>query len=576
MQAQHLYFEAPCTCADFCLHSFREQTTEERDPRDFRHPYPLYSRTLLPAVARNIAAGHVARIKEHREYICRHWGEPLAKKWKKKKPDQKTAVLKKADPTLFSRQWFPLQEHTSAVKVQTFAQVDSHRNSYLLGYLNVESLSKDYLKLLGLIQNRVLFDPADWALHDNLQLHFPWVECKLKTEFSPLCMELSPSEYGILKPWSAIGTHGGGLLGFPRAKLLLEAQENLYRFLRNVTEQIVGTSMLANTSGSVQVDPFRVDFVDQKTQELWSSYLNMPVCPPPKFEIDLMISKAEAQFKLSSDHLWDLQTDSDYLRREIGLYRDGLPPNHPADRIYNEVALMVPLGVWNFFSWNYILRAGRHVKWVHDHYADSVVLGQPLPEAYERVLQELEYTLDSHIIDRYEVLQYALSSRPRFQDYYLKQMDDNGKRHIALLLPFDGLLKKEPLFYILETIASINVARRGSCDIATRWAFLQDYLAGASRREASFLDEDLYGMYNGFAAAHELRLLFEFQMPKPKRNLGAKQPRVSCSEANMEKTGTYHQIFRECLTLSGTARDADDILRRHAPCIVVPIQQSHR
>ena len=46
-------------------------------------------------------------------------------------------------------------------------------------------------------------------------------------------------QYGQLSPWVADLAHRSDIIGFPRARLILEAQACLMQFLRRVVEQIL-------------------------------------------------------------------------------------------------------------------------------------------------------------------------------------------------------------------------------------------------------------------------------------------------------------------------------------------------
>lgn len=46
------------------------------------------------------------------------------------------------------------------------------------------------------------------------------------------------SKYGQLKKWEKDAAHRFDIIGFPRAQLILEAQEKILKLLRNIVEQI--------------------------------------------------------------------------------------------------------------------------------------------------------------------------------------------------------------------------------------------------------------------------------------------------------------------------------------------------
>jgi hypothetical protein len=307
------------------------------------------------------------------------------------------------------------------------------------------------MKLLSLLQNRALYRPEQWARYDNLCLDFPWKKHKVELQYTDLWMIMYGLSYGTLVGWNDAPIHRGELLGFPRAIILLELQATLYGFLREATAQLVQGS----TPGSSDAELFQLEFKSFGRNDLWSTYTNQPYPPPPKFGIDSMLLKARARLNMSSDHLWLLQTDAHYLRREIGLILNGTPKGLPRTRKYNEVALILPQGIWNYWSWAFIVKACENVKDMQEAFADSVRPGQPLPRELEEVLQELDAILNAYTSTCSSSLWKALSSRDEFKDFYdIKEEED--KRHILLRVQYEleDYPKKDPLFYVLETLLS--------------------------------------------------------------------------------------------------------------------------
>ncbi|CZR54598.1 uncharacterized protein PAC_04482 [Phialocephala subalpina] len=130
-----------------------------------------------------------------------------------------------------------------------------------------------------------------------------WNGGLLNIDFSILCMRMSGPKYGELTPRTGQAVHNEEAVGFPRIRLVLEAQDLL----------------------------LEVEFRRSGQITLWSAYTNQPFSAPPIFDIDEILSKAQARFNMVCDHLCLLQTDPDYLHRYAQLAR---PPKESAEHIY--------------------------------------------------------------------------------------------------------------------------------------------------------------------------------------------------------------------------------------------------
>lgn len=160
-------------------------------------------------------------------------------------------MLRNIDPDLYPRQW--LYAHFYQAFVETVlntadanGQVDrdftpgqhmrKHRKTCLLPYLNVEALSQDPLRFLGLLYNRTKYSPEQWAPYDNSLLEKHWDMGSLALDYNAHSIILSGPEYGTITPWRKIEAHRWTSVGFPRAILILEAQAYLLSFLRSMVE----------------------------------------------------------------------------------------------------------------------------------------------------------------------------------------------------------------------------------------------------------------------------------------------------------------------------------------------------
>jgi len=544
-----VFYEPPCACKEFCCHSFREAIG--------RFPFPAYSEELLDADANAIAEKHMTVINQSFHNMAwgwRNYGKSVVKKWRKMNQSKRREFLLNLYPNIYEYENFSFLEHCGMFKDE---QVPAMRHLFFIDYINLPNLEKDPMRLLSLLQNRSKYHPKAWAHYDSLGLDYPWNSYKVEVKFSGLCMRIKGSEtepYGTLTAWSLEAAHRGEIIGFPRAELLLEKQAFLYEVLaRAMARLMVGLQPIPQPiSSSPNTELFEIDMTNRGRKDLCSIYTNQPYSRPPKAFLDLMISKAQAQVDLYNDRLWLLQTDAAYLRDTVELGKGALSSKHSALERYREAAVLISLDIWNYWSWCLVLKVYQNVKQVGFTVPANIAIGQPLPQQYQEVLQELEFVLKAHTNTRLAILNKTLAERPAFENYFIKipfvpephdralasgaagTFDADGRDIMAIVDYYGGnFLKNDRLFYALQTLSSPNIRKdRGIVDTANRWAYLEEVLATAKPEEnVSRLDGDLFEMYNSFAAADEMYFNFEFRYPKSAPVLDSQRPRYTREEA---------------------------------------------
>lgn len=122
----------------------------------------------------------------------------------------------------------------------TLRERPKYRFALLLPYLNVESLRDDDSLLLCLLRNRTQFPPSAWATLDLQQSSFGRHSGLLERIFDESCFSIAAESYGETLPYSEGPFHNtGGLIGFPNAEILFEAQQKLYSILRGVVSDLL-------------------------------------------------------------------------------------------------------------------------------------------------------------------------------------------------------------------------------------------------------------------------------------------------------------------------------------------------
>lgn len=130
--------------------------------------------------------------------------------------------------------------------------------------------------------------------------------------------------YGEMVDWNSVLAHRGDILGFPKARLILEAQAYLMHTLRSIVENILeGVDMSKPTPSGKWSAMTGAGFSHTNEVELWSVYTNQAFCAPPSFSISNLVSIAQTRAEAEADHLRFLQVSPAYMRRHVKTLMQG-------------------------------------------------------------------------------------------------------------------------------------------------------------------------------------------------------------------------------------------------------------
>lgn len=238
---------------------------------------------------------------------CRLHGDRIMSRWKKRSREKRELWLLQADPNLCVDRWHLLR----------YVCMDAHlpwenarklRKNFLLPYLSVDVLKNDPALFLSLLYNRTYYHPYMWAPSDSMELATGWNLCYLDVEISGACVAMYRENYGSLVAWDAQAAHRSDIVPFPRAKLILEAQACLLRFLRDVVNQILGEADIQSATGSAKFmemarTAFRSGHSGYRSHRTYHAF-----SAPPYIHVDDLTARAKVQMDAAADHLWLLQT----------------------------------------------------------------------------------------------------------------------------------------------------------------------------------------------------------------------------------------------------------------------------
>lgn len=222
---------APCECPD-CQNSFFMMKEQQIDRYS-------YDGVLTDAQARSVLSGYLDDISSSQKYLVQStelYGDRILTRWRKLTQHKRAALLQTAEPNLPLHKGFAAESQASGATWETQRK---HRNYHLLPYLDVDTLVRNPAVLLSLIHTRAINPPVDWVSFNNEQLRTAWSTGFLSADFNAGAVIMYGTNYGTWTPWEAKAAHRADILGFPRGRIVIEAQATLMEFLRTVVRLLL-------------------------------------------------------------------------------------------------------------------------------------------------------------------------------------------------------------------------------------------------------------------------------------------------------------------------------------------------
>lgn len=256
--------------------------------------------------------------------------------------------------------------------------------------------------------------------------------------------------YGQLIPWVADLAHQSDIIGFPRARLIFEAQARLIQFLRRVVEQILqGVDLESPGSSTKWLEMTRLGFRKTGDVALWSPYTYQPFSAPPIFNVDAMLSLAKARMDATGDHLLLLQTDIPYMRRQIKLVNECQIIKGALREIAHFLIMqnfLRDIGVHLY--WKRAFDEFEHLKRCYVRFRDHICPGERLPKKCDETLGALELLLVNAMHSRSKHLQAIIPQRPGFRHCWdFEENPESGQIKMTRRddTPVTELFHKDPL-----------------------------------------------------------------------------------------------------------------------------------
>ncbi|KAI1206352.1 uncharacterized protein F4807DRAFT_439773 [Annulohypoxylon truncatum] len=508
----------PCSCHD-CQTGFYLANEQYRPPLSYRS-------RISDADARHLVESYTKEIHENRKSLTeslKSHADLLMSRWRKRSQEKRQALLMAAAPDLEPSPWLNMRYCYMNERKLIDCRSLRRRRQLLAPWLNVNVLKTNPSVLYALLHYRVAYQPQDWAAFDCRQLTLSWACGWFDVDFCNKCVVMYGPRYGTLVDWEEAAAHRADIIGFPRARLVLEAQSFIMTTLRSIVDKIldgVDDSLPVRTQKWSELTA-NASFKHTGEVEFWSPYTNQAFSAPPLLDTDYLVSLANTRLEATGDHLWHLQCDPAYMRRHMKIYsRKSIAKVAEENEAARHFAFEVYVEVLGHYWWHWIETECKNVANLHRRFRDSIYPGNPLPPRYDRALGALELVLVNQVIYRVQILHQIIPYCPGFSHHWtLKRDADTPQGCIKLQRDTSNNTKEafenDPLDWCLLQLLGMP-DQQTHFDHAMLFAFLQDHLSHCSSKEKARLDESLYKNLSDLSTCHEMLVAVRLSRPQNK------------------------------------------------------------
>lgn len=166
--------------------------------------------------AEAILRKHIDPMMEDRDYIRQQlgrFGDLLMRRWKKRSPEKRAALLLQAEPHLPLNKCHQIDRFLENPERQETGT--KYRKACLLRYLDAETLKQNPTFLLGLLHYHSHQHPQEWAPSDRYQMSASYASGKLACSFKRGAVIMHGEDYGTLTDWYDYTAHRFDQYGFP-------------------------------------------------------------------------------------------------------------------------------------------------------------------------------------------------------------------------------------------------------------------------------------------------------------------------------------------------------------------------
>ncbi|THV55238.1 hypothetical protein BGAL_0011g00170 [Botrytis galanthina] len=524
----------PCTCAD-CEQGY--YTCEEQ-----MMPPWFYRRSISTDEAKQIAASHVNFIHQDRKYLIESlakYGDIIINRWKKKSQDKRQSLLLEAIPNLCEKRWI-IPRHGYTAEGTGIPPINSD------GQMELRSVE---------IRHQLLLH---WLNLEVLKTNPIYTFCTV-VQSNAKSIVMYGLRYGEVVDWKAGPAHRADILGFPKARLVLEAQAHLMVSLRRVVDYILqGIDENTPLGAEKWKSMVSLGFRHSSVVELWSPFTNQAFSSPPLFSLTNLISLAQTRLEATIDHLWLLQTEPAYMKRYLVDICHGDAYELTKDVGAEWLVLQgITEAIMSCWRWGWIKNECEHVKSIHDRFRDNIAPGDDLPCRYDKALSALELLVVNDVNRRGGLLGTTTPQRPGFSHIYTFKKFQLHGHHVLEMDRKNGLFsghkyafENDLLDYCLANLQfkpdkqqkPNTWPKEVTTDHGLLFSILENHLAKSKIKEKSRLDEVLSNVLSDLAASHEMLAAIRLHRPRSRSRTLDEVLHEACAKLGKVFFKNFHEV----------------------------------
>ncbi|KAK4506466.1 hypothetical protein PRZ48_000198 [Zasmidium cellare] len=508
-------------CAD-CIPQFTPGSLITKE--EFLEPR-VVTDTVARAEARRLADLATSDWHHLRSALLRY-GDTVRSRWRKMTKAKREAVILQVQPDLY-REKFPEERLRYGVEEPEYYRTAPHhdtlqthnepewfsarqRNALLLPYLNVESMAEEPNLLFGLLHNRSEHTLAEWVSFDAEQLRTGFHHGCLVKQYNTKCVVMHGDRYGELVPWSREACHLWMVLGYPLARVVLEAQTVLLGFLRKIVDFFAASAITppGDTNWKALT---KTGFKAVGEVEFWSVYSKQPFSAPPAFDPYKCLQKATAQLEAAQDHLTFLQTDPAYLQSFMEVRRAKIYSNASPEKVWEEMACSFLLigAVQDVRVLRLVIDQCEYLVRLHQEHRASLHPFSPLPLRYEVAMAALEHHCNCILQSCCVWIRKTLPTCVGFASHFTSKPDEDGNprpelKDIKGTFPQidKQLYEKDSLLWVIMAL-SVRPWDLSAPHKSTLMSYLDNLLA-TDPKSGRRIDHPMYALLSKLSLFHSI------------------------------------------------------------------------
>ncbi|KAK5739778.1 hypothetical protein LTR17_005064 [Elasticomyces elasticus] len=482
----------------------------------------MYDGAIDAVTAQRIAFAHARSITQDQAYLLDmigKQGNTILNKWSKKNEVQRRELVRMAVPNLYEKK---MPQAHIAYSHDLWRAKRPYRKTYLLPYLTVENLCDNKLKLPSLLHYRTSRAPEDWVMFDSDQFRDAYARGFFGLTFNDNCVAMDGSLYGLLVPYNREEVHAFACVGWPRARLILEAQAELLMCLRKIVEKLLETCTLGSGCGKWNT-VLEAGLRAPGNQELWASFSAEPFSAPPVFEPTVLLELADNRQAAAEDELWLLQTDPSYAISQISQLRK-LDLHKACGKLNKEPWSFVAADLHSKVSnratmWRWIAQELRYICKLHAAAQLSAALGQAYQPDYTMAIGALHTLIKDIIVKRMEYSTLWVASYSGLQEYFEIYEDPKVgsalrlKKRLGKVRTDTSYMEEDFLFWIVAQLHTTDRRVNVEANKSFHLGLLDVWFAGASKQGKSKVDQCLYDLFTDLSGMQFILSSFRSQRP---------------------------------------------------------------